>query len=59
MSAALPLATVELPLPTLEANAADAAYSAAYAAARNRVLRECADIVRRHYSTPPALETAQ
>jgi hypothetical protein len=37
------------------AYAADAAaYADAYAdAARARVLRQCADIVRRHYTTPP------
>ena len=41
------------------ANAAYAAYAAAdaYAAARNKVLSECADIVRANYPTPPTQET--
>jgi hypothetical protein len=37
------------------ATAAAAAYAAAYADARSRTLAQCADIVRKHYPTPPEL----
>ena len=41
-----------------EAADAYAAGAAAYAAARSRVFRECADIVRRHYPTAPTAKGA-